>query len=334
MSAHEGVKKPALKAAFGKKAAPGFSLKREVAGFYALFPEFREEVFFIDLARNQIVHPDKKASGALKAAMRKNPKLANEVQRDAARAAARQSSFCKEVMLEGKSVRFLALYLAPDMMNLLDKDIHTLSMSRYCVFDHELAHAIVEGARSHALLAECVADAFMTIRHIQRFGKESPLPDIICKRRAAYAFFNQDDVHFTSPAIEQVIALKNKINYKNLTPAETMRLSEVIGALSLPSRGEMAVLKKQFGRQKNALRRVTTDKPLRDFAQAVLSSRSSLMRQWGRVALAGFLDGDIHLRRREKGKEPRAIALRGKYWDSLRRDILPKPRRPRVTVSR
>lgn len=306
MSAQKRVKKPALKAAFNKQAMPRFCLKKTVADMYAMFPEFSDTVFVIDLEHNKIIHPDKKTREAMTVALGRNKALMKELQKDTARAASDKSSFCKEVTIDGKSIRFLALYLGRDMADLLDKNIRTLSMSRFSIFDHELAHAIVEGAQGHDILSESVADAFMVIRHIQRFGLESPLPDIYFRRRAAYAFLNQDVGHFTSPALENVIAIKDKIDYKTLSPTETMRLAEVIGVLSTPSKREMGVLKKHFNKQRDRLKRLTSDKSFSAFTEAVFTSKSPLVQKWGSVALFGFFD---ILARKAGGKASKARFL-------------------------
>ena len=134
--------------ALGKKVrGPVFSLKRAVAEAYELFPKFKDRIFFIDLDTNKVVHPDPAIRSQLIDLMNSNDELREVVNIEKHMARMNRTSFCMEIAANGHTIRFMALYLKKDMQNIFGKD-HPLSKTRFSIFDHELAHAVIPEARA------------------------------------------------------------------------------------------------------------------------------------------------------------------------------------------
>ncbi len=310
-----------LKEAFRKKAKPVFTFKSAVAEAYEMFPEFKDNVFFIDLHTNKAVHPDPAIRQILIDFVNANDDIRAEINEGKFHALQKRSSMCMMIEALGMELPFITLYLEKDMMNVLKSD-HPLSESRFCVFDHEFAHAIIPEAKGGKLEHEMVADAYMALRHFQRFGQDSKTIDLMMKRRAALAFFNQDPEHFTSPALRKVLEFNEKYDLSNITPAQTARLAAYIGRESMIGLKSYKSLSRQFNRLKGKIETVENDNALRDFAGMVLRARSPEMKEWGTVALSAFTEGKIHLKKDpDENGRCQPVVLRGKHWDNVRAKI-------------
>jgi hypothetical protein len=254
--------------------------------------------------------------------MNSNDELREMVNIEKHMARMNRTSFCMEIAANGHAIRFMALYLKKDMQNIFSKD-HPLSETRFSIFDHELAHAVIPEARAHKVKAESVADSYMALRHFQRYGAQSPTINTLMRRRAVMAFFNQDADHFTPPALEKILEVKDTVDPSSLTPAQTAKLAARIGARHTINEKEKKYLSRQFNKLRGALIDTTSDQPLRDFAEMVFRARTPLMKKWGQVALSAFVDGDIHLQKTISEDKMQTITLRGKYWDGIREKITP-----------
>ncbi len=316
--------KSALKEAFEKKAKPVFTFKSAVAEAYEMFPELKGSVFFIDLKTNKAVHSDPAIRKTLVDFVNANDDVRIEINKGKFNALQKRSSVCMFIEGDDFSLPFVTLYLEKDMMNVLKTD-HPLSESRFCVFDHEFAHAMIPEAKGGDLCHEMVADAYMALRHFQRFGDDSKTIDLMMKRRAALAFFNQDPEHFTSPALKKVLEFNEKYDLLNITPAQTARLAAYIGKKSMIDHKAYKSLSRQFNKLKGKIETVEDDKALRDFAGMVLRARSPEMKKWGPVALSAFTEGKLHLKKdADENGRSQPVVLRGKYWDDVRAKIAPR----------
>ncbi|MBI1216008.1 MAG: hypothetical protein GC185_09345 [Alphaproteobacteria bacterium] len=118
-----------------------------------------------------------------------------------------------------------------------DEYNNTEMWQRY-VLDHELGHAVTmmeEDARRGKSISvvnhrECEADAYSMIRHYQRYGEDSTFPEYIRDIRNMNAVQKGDVAHWTSRALDEVIALNKKGALKNLSPAEARDLAVEIAA--------------------------------------------------------------------------------------------------------
>jgi hypothetical protein len=106
------------------------------------------------------------------------------------------------------------------------------------VLDHELGHAVtmmnmdIASGKEISITnhRECEADAYAMIRHYQRYGEDSTFPEYISDVRNMNAIQKGDIGHWTSRAVDEVIALNKKGALKNLTPAEARDLAVDIAA--------------------------------------------------------------------------------------------------------
>jgi len=104
------------------------------------------------------------------------------------------------------------------------------------VLDHELGHAVTMlnidkqsmKTSSFGNKAECEADAYAMIRHFQRYGADSTFPQYVRDLRNMNVVHKGDVVHWTSRAIDRVIALNAKGKLKNMTPQEARDTAQQI----------------------------------------------------------------------------------------------------------
>lgn len=93
-------------------------------------------------------------------------------------------------------------------------------------FDHELGHMLTRAGRDLAggtnPRAECAADAYATLRAIQRFGADAPhLRAMAAYRARALITCNARD-HVTAPLIDAILSDAARMDFSQLTPDETV----------------------------------------------------------------------------------------------------------------
>jgi len=94
------------------------------------------------------------------------------------------------------------------------------------VIDHEIGHLIVrEGwpSNSSPHIAECAADAYAAIRHIQRFGTNTDY--FKAYNRSHMAVFDISSIHYTSAAIAKIEQLSKKQDLTKMPYVETATLA-------------------------------------------------------------------------------------------------------------
>lgn len=94
-------------------------------------------------------------------------------------------------------------------------------------FDHELGHLLTNKGRNitpHGTTteAENSAEAFATLRSIQRFGHARPHLDALSCWRARGLITQGIKTHITSPVIDAIIADSTRVDFTKLTPQETI----------------------------------------------------------------------------------------------------------------
>jgi hypothetical protein len=131
-------------------------------------------------------------------------------------------------------------------------------------FDHELGHVLSpnpfrvrfrtggSSAEFHANLEvaknkiECIADAFATIRNLQRSGLDNP--DIA--RRAVYRSWEavqaDDRSHLSTPIIAQIWADRHKVDFLSLSPQETWQKALEYAEKNTPGKDDLRLMEKEF----------------------------------------------------------------------------------------
>lgn len=113
---------------------------------------------------------------------------------------------------------------------------NTKEMRVIYVLDHEIGHHVVKsgypsspsGVSLHR--AECAADAYGILRHIQRFGKNTPFSRITAMRKAGSIVLFADVAHYTTDLIQAIIRLSETEKVSTLSLQETAALAEKIAS--------------------------------------------------------------------------------------------------------
>lgn len=101
------------------------------------------------------------------------------------------------------------------------------------VLDHELGHAVTQLSIDKQAMktsslgnkAECEADAYAMIRHYQRYGSNSDFPEYVRDLRNMNVVHKGDVTHWTTRAVEEVIALNAAGKLQNLSPQQARDLA-------------------------------------------------------------------------------------------------------------
>lgn len=115
----------------------------------------------------------------------------------------------------------------------MKEEFNNTEMWQRYVLDHELGHALTmlsinkQSMKTSSIgnRAECEADCYSMIRHYQRYGAQSEFPEFVSELRNFNAVHKGDVIHWTSPALDEVIALNKQGKLANLTPAEARDLA-------------------------------------------------------------------------------------------------------------
>ncbi len=94
-------------------------------------------------------------------------------------------------------------------------------------FDHELGHLLTRFGRNitaagTTTLAENSAEAFATLRAIQRFGRATPHLEALSCWRARCLVGHQAKTHITTPVIDAIISDSARVDFTRLSADETI----------------------------------------------------------------------------------------------------------------
>ena len=166
--------KKAFKHSAQKQDPAVFDYAREVEQVWRDFPETKDKVYFLDLCTKDLVYPGepKRRKEAWKKMVRDQiPEFLDFF-------AAEKRTSC----LPKKSYSLVFLWTKEDTDSRCLEPIHENIFG----FDHELGHVIIPGGggmdKSDLIAnnrAECIADAYAVIRHLQRYGADSQAIDIL-----------------------------------------------------------------------------------------------------------------------------------------------------------
>lgn len=151
------------------------------------------------------------------------------------------------------------------------------------IFDHEAGHLVCPHAQApDHNFAECSADAYATLRYIQRFGVNH---DFLNEQRSSrlMAFLcdpKENAGHFTSPVTEHILKDADKVDFSQFSPQETVTLaSRYAEKYALSTRRLQALQEISFMQFDNA------EDDLRHFSNTVLNSVNPDVVRWGNQAM-------------------------------------------------
>ena len=176
-----------------------FDYEREVEGFYADHPKHKGRIFFLDVASHEL-------RGYKGAEAEKIKKILNTNHEVGCALAIRDRERGSEAVYyptPGYSCVFLDTRPYKERLIRLVAGPEASDIENVFTLDHEIGHLICPGGIEKFNLRECVADAYATIRHIQRFGADSPyLHNIVHSRAVGLVFERGEGSHFTSPVTD------------------------------------------------------------------------------------------------------------------------------------
>lgn len=113
---------------------------------------------------------------------------------------------------------------------------YTEEMQLIYNLDHEIGHHIVKNGYPSSnvskQLAESAADAYATLRHIQRFGKNTEFAECCGGIGASRIVLFSDTEHYTTDTIQRVIQLSEGMDISRLSLRETAGLAKKVAAES------------------------------------------------------------------------------------------------------
>lgn len=189
------------------------------------------------------------------------------------------------------------------------------------VLDHELAHlAIADGCPldtlSSRVISESIADAYALIRHYQRFGADSNHEHEFINpwERGNYFIQNQDNAHFTTFVLDEIIRRKHLIDFNGLSPHHTASLAWHFAMAYAPPGPVVAVLSNAFNKVNGAYKS-SVEEGRRAWAEVTLDPENGYYTfKFGSRMLRDFLDDKVD-------NNGEGIRLRGEYWDDVRRRL-------------
>jgi hypothetical protein len=305
-----------LKKSFPHRQKSAFDFDHAVAETYEMFPEANGRVFFIDVKTKKIIHPDAAIRDRMVSFIDKTAPFKELLDANISNCRKEKSSRCVRMKTDGKN-KFILLYLEKDLRGPLGTAV-PLAENQHFIFDHELAHAVIPKACSvrGGVRCESIADSYAALRHFQRYGTKTDTIKTLMQRRAVFSFFYQDTEHFTSQPLETVLSFKKEFNFKTLSSRNIAAMAAHIGTKDSIGKKELRSLSRCFNKLSGVLDKVKNEKPLRNFADMVLSARSPEVAKWGTIALQAFLDKKIFL-----ATDKRRLSLHGPYWQKLRKDL-------------
>lgn len=196
-----------------------FKFNEAVADFYAAHPDAQDKIFFIDPASGNVAHPDPAVTQELVDFITRSDPGKEHMQPIIADCAKHKTSYCKP---NGPGGGFVFVYSGADALRLTNRHSHAVELQ--FIFDHETAHALIEDGRSdNRFLAESVADAYATVRHLQRTGGDTGFIKDMMLSRAAHTLFTKNGIlNFSCPVIDKILDDAGSVPFEKFSHAETV----------------------------------------------------------------------------------------------------------------
>lgn len=304
---------PVFTLAAAPHAAPVFDYETEVAVFYRDHPAYRDKLYFLEAGAegNRVVRAPADFASVEKK-LRDNKELFNAL----AWAAPQGYSFA----LPGKEYGSIVIDRRANRVDLPRlTGSESADLENFFVFDHEVGHAICrDGLKGYDKnIKECAADSYAVIRHIQRFGLDETARIFMEMRAVELAFRRDQAAHFTSPAVEKILADAQRFDLRRLDPQQTAELANRYAISHAPHPAALEYLRRAFQPYNAKLGLVAAGDTamLKEFAGVVLKTTSDLEFKWGGMALKALLDGKVLC-------NGTRIAPAGAEWDKIRKSLL------------
>lgn len=188
-----------------------------------------------------------------------SPHIANHLTRNVA--AVKKLIEDNALYMRVKSTIGLASHIAIDSVIIDCISIDTQQTKKICVskkypqdmnlthvFDHEIGHLVVKEGwpkNSSPHVAECAADAYATLRHLQHFGDATDIFENLPYNRASLVAARSDAIHYTSGAIQRVANLQ-KEGLLNLYALSLQQTAKLAGEIALRYALDKQTLNKIF----------------------------------------------------------------------------------------
>ena len=162
-------------------------------------------------------------------------------------------------------------------------------------FDHELGHLLTIKGRNitekgTTTEAENSADAFATLRSIQRFGRAGAHLNALSCWRARCLIATGSTTHITTPVIDAIVADSAHIDFTKLTPQETICAANEYARRYCPTSLEVSFAAAQLHAAKDF---INDGMHQRRLAEIVLSTRRSFAFHIGARALVPVLASNV-----------------------------------------
>jgi hypothetical protein len=117
--------------------------------------------------------------------------------------------------------------------------------------DHEIGHILVpHAAGASQVFNECAADAFATIRILQRGLENREALSLHSSWRAYEVLQTGDMAYLTTPVVDKIIEDSYSVDFKKLTPQQTVQLAGEYAQRYMPAPKDFFILKQAFLNQK------------------------------------------------------------------------------------
>lgn len=269
-------------------AAPyAFDFAHEVAEFYAAHPAQKNKIIFVDAASNpgHVIGADDPA--AVEARLTINPDYAanNKLAHETGSRADLYADLGYGCVMFNTTL--------PQQQGMLGAAAGR-AVSDAFIFDHETAHLLCKEGLGNVNMGECVADAYATIRHLQRFGVGSPAIHRLVQRRAMETILGHNGSHFTAPVVERILSDRSRMDFAALTPEQTMDIAHQYARAAIMEGGMINRLishsrQSGFG-MAEALRGDFSG--LEGFGAMLLGANNPDDFKWGAIAFRGLMSGD------------------------------------------
>jgi len=291
------------------KPGDAFDYESETAQAWNSFPGSKNKIHFIDTSHWRFFNPE---GSSLEKAMIKIRRGSLRV----ARALLGDDTVRGPITIGAGSKESGSRYIfLPTTGEIKDRYLPgaTEAQERACIFDHELVHAVGRGGMDDdATRSESFADAYAVIRHLQRYGAASPVINALVTTRSFQMVFREPGYgldHFTSPIVAKILEQRHAIDWKKLTPQETVDMAQKFVMRNQLGTTTTYNLHKEFSALHDKAQDIGNGDiaPVKALAEQLTTTNSANVFKYGMLALQACME-----------KKNIAAALKGAEWDETR----------------